>query len=847
MTMLTENKEVFVGRRQQMQIAMELLARAIEGKGATLFVSGEIGIGKSKFLDEIAARAVRQGAEMVVAKASCGAHAGIADAYLPFKMILREIVLENEKDQGKGKTKPFIKKALKVVYELAPDIAGFFFPPGTVAVKGAMYLFSGFSIQKKSTVVTGSLDQEKIFDQYTNALKKLSETSPLLIIVDDAHWADDASLSLLFHLARNTSSNRIFMVVAYRPSSSESHEHHRQQVDDLVPDLVRYGSHHIDLDWNKHTAEGQKGAEEFVKTYLSENYPNNNFPDHFAPSLIRKSGGNPLFVFELLSSLEAEGTISQKDDCWFLGKDFRAERDLPERLDVIAQQRVAQLTTELRSVLTCASIEGDEFTAEVVAKVKNLDQGQILSLLVDRLNKGHHLVDEKGEKMLGGAKVLSLFEFRHKLLRQHLYQNLSGAEKRMLHAKVGECLEVLYANRIDDVAPILAEHFSQAKAHSKAIYYLVLSASNNAKAFAYNDAIVNYEKALELLQMAQQPQGDQRLKILLELGNLHELTGDYAEATTYLEDSRQLAEQLNDKTSLGWALNSLADILREKGEYEKAETLYKECASLAEEVGDRGLILEISNDLAELYQHMDESLFVDESLDGDIAWEVSFKHADKVCKHAVLPEDAENLRRAYNTMGNLHMVHNDFDKAMRAYQHSLDIANKYKLKPVSLNNIGECYRLQGKLDDAKDYYEQYLDWTQRAHDRSGEATAWNNLAIVELERGRFDRCHECFDRSLELSQKFGYTECAVESLIMKGRALILQSRLTDAVGLFEEALRLNKLGAESGTAGEILFNVGKLFFSKGERSYAKWFLQQAIAAQSAAPWMNDANLLLDKC
>jgi predicted ATPase len=787
--MLTENKEVFVGRKQQMEIAMELLAQAIEGKGATLFVSGEIGIGKTKFLDEIAARAVRQGAEIVVAKASCGAHAGIADAYLPFKMILREIVLENEKDQGKGKTKPFIKKALKVVYELAPDIAGFFFPPGTVAVKGAMYLFSGFSIQKKSTVVTGSLDQEKIFDQYTNALKKLSETSPLLIIVDDAHWADDASLSLLFHLARNTSSNKIFMVVAYRPSSSESHEHHRQQVDDLVPDLVRYGSHHIDLDWNKHTAEGQKGAEEFVKTYLSENYPNN----------------------------------------------------------VIAQQRVAQLTTELRSVLTCASIEGDEFTAEVVAKVKNLDQGQILSLLVDRLNKGHHLVDEKGEKMLGGAKVLSLFEFRHKLLRQHLYQNLSGAEKRMLHAKVGECLEVLYANRIDDVAPILAEHFSQAKAHSKAIYYLVLSASNNAKAFAYNDAIVNYEKALELLQMAQQPQGDQRLKILLELGNLHELTGDYAEATTYLEDSRQLAEQLNDKTSLGWALNSLADILREKGEYEKAETLYKECASLAEEVGDRGLILEISNDLAELYQHMDESLFVDESLDGDIAWEVSFKHADKVCKHAVLPEDAENLRRAYNTMGNLHMVHNHFDKAMRAYQHSLDIANKYKLKPVSLNNIGECYRLQGKLDDAKDYYEQYLDWTQRAHDRSGEATAWNNLAIVELERGRFDRCHECFDRSLELSQKFGYTECAVESLIMKGRALILQSRLTDAVGLFEEALRLNKLGAESGTAGEILFNVGKLFFSKGERSYAKWFLQQAIAAQSAAPWMNDANLLLDKC
>jgi predicted ATPase len=843
---MEQSEKIFVCREEELQTILDCLQRALQGHGSVLFISGEVGIGKTALLDRIVALAKKEHQELIIARTTCSSNWGISDAYLPFKILFRQIIETDDKPEGKKKKTGSSKETTRILYEFAPDVAGLFFPPATIAVKGVLYFISQLRNQPKDSQ-SHQLSQEKIFDQCTNALIRLSEKQPILIVIDDVHWADNASLSLLFYLARNIQNSRVMMLVAYRPSHKDPSQLGGPSLDQMVREIIRYGGQLVSLDWDSHSTEGREKIMEFVSTYMSKRYIDHDFHPSFLRLITDKSGGNPLFVEELLNSLQENGTINKTNQKWSLTKDVQTLENIPDKLDAVVQERIAQLTTDLRNILTCASVEGDEFTAEVLARVKNLSEDQTLDLVVSRLERGYHLIDEKGEKILGSERILSLFEFRHKLLRQHLYREMSQAEKRRLHARVGECLEALHGDRATEVAPLLAQHFYLGKDFPKALHYTMLSASNNTKAFAYKDAIRNYLKALEILDSMQEPPNELRLKVLNELGSLFKITGDYSESLNFTNQALELANTLADKASTAWALNNLGDVAKLKGDYEEAEEKYRQCSQLAEELADHNLLIEVSNDLSELYHSMDEDLFIEDNIEGSTAWELSHKHASYVIKHATLPEDAENLRRAHNTLGNLHRIHLDFHTAMKHLNTSLEISRKYKLKPVALNNIGECFRLQGKHNEAVDYYIQYLEWAKQAGDKVAQAIALNNIAIVESERKDFERSIEYFNKSLELSLKFGYVHCAIESLLMKGKLLFEKGNMHEAKELISHALKLNKREIPTDSFAHMLFVAGEMMFSKGEQSNTIWFIEQAIKMQPSAEWIREARVLLERC
>lgn len=844
---MNASNKVFVCRENEVKNALDRLGQAIKGDGSVLFVSGEIGIGKTDLINQIATQALIKHTDLVVLKASCASHFGVSDAYLPFKSIFRQIIdQENKTSDGSKKRKFFSKDTLKILNEFAPDVAALFFPAGKVAAKGVLFFFSRYtSLGKESG--PHQLDQEKIFDQCVTALTRISELHPVMIIIDDLHWADNATLSLLFHIARNINRSKLFIIAAYRSAGKDVDEVSKRNLDHTVNEILRYGGNQIKLDWDSHSAAGKRDIAEFVTQYLASRYSGYPFPFSFVTLLAERSGGNPLFIDELLNTLEENGSIRREGENLVLSESLQSLDKIPDRLEAIAEQRIAHLTKELRSILTCASVEGDEFSSEVLAKVKNLNEEQAFDLIVQQLEKGHHLVDEKGEKLLESNKILSLFEFRHKLLREHLYRELSQVEKRRMHSKVGECLEVLYTNRIDEVAPLLARHFDLAKDIQKALHYTILSASNNAKFFAYKDAIQNYRKALELLQSMPNPSKETELKILIEIGALHKISGDYSEASDFLSRALALANSQGAKESAAWTLNNLGDIAKMKGEYQEAEERYNQCSQIAEELHDKDLLIEIANDLAELYHSMDEDLFLEDNIEGTTAWELSFKHASYVSKHASLPHNADNLRRAYNTLGNLYRVHADLQTSVMNYEKSLEISQQFNLKPVALNNLGECHRLHGKLNEAYDYYTRYLAWAKKSGDKVAQAIALNNLALVEAERNQTNAALEYFNKSLDLSLTYGYVHCAVESLLVKGKLLLQDGDERNAQQCFSQALSLNKRESASDTLSTLLFVSGELMISKGEEQIAIWFLEEAIKREPSAQWAATAKQLIEKC
>ena len=145
---------------------------------------------------------------------------------------------------------------------------------------------------------------------------------------------------------------------------------------------------------------------------------------------------------------------------------------LPARVEGVIEKRIQRLEKELRSILTIASVEGETFTAEVVARVQQVQERGLVQRLSQELDKQHRLVTAQILAWLGSQR-LSLYRFRHQLFQQYVYHSLTEMERAYLHEAVGNVLEAIYGEQTEQVAVQLARHFEQAGLHEKAVTYLL--------------------------------------------------------------------------------------------------------------------------------------------------------------------------------------------------------------------------------------------------------------------------------------------------------------------------------------------------------------------------------------
>jgi predicted ATPase len=358
----------------------------------------------------------------------------------------------------------------------------------------------------------------------------------------------------------------------------------------VVNELQRVsGDRPIDLD----RCEGRQ----FVEALLDAE-PNRLSAD-FRAQLVRRTEGHPLFTVELLRGLQEAGDlVRDAEGRWAEGPALHWGR-LPARVEAVIAERIGRLSDRCRALLAVASVEGEEFTAEAIARVLGVDESVVFQCLDGDLGDRHRLVTAVSLRRLG-AQTRSSFRFRHHLFQRYLYDHLDAVRRARLHEAVGGALEALCGQAPDDLdalAPRLAWHFEMAGLLGRAATYYLRAGQRAARLAAHEDAIGHLTRGLALLEGLPDSAEKARLELDLQLAITSPFVlarGCWApERTQAVEKAYALAEQpaLKDSAERRAALAVVASFAFWSAEPDRCLQVGGQLIDLAEHSGDAQQLL----------------------------------------------------------------------------------------------------------------------------------------------------------------------------------------------------------------------------------------------------------------
>jgi DNA-binding SARP family transcriptional activator/predicted ATPase len=538
-TLLPVAPSLFVSREGELAKLDSFLERALGGQGQVAFVSGVAGSGKTALLAQFARQAMARYPNLVAAGGNCNAQAGSGDPYLPFREILQLLSGEIEAHRAGGGLSPEHARRLwvllpvtaRALMKLGPDLVGTLVPGEPLLRRIQAFAPDGTARWERLEALArregGLPSQTDLFDQATQVLQAVAEQYPLLLLLDDLQWADQGTVSLLFHLGRRLGAGRILVVGVYRPAtvalgtpspgtSAAGGSWGRHPLEPVLHEFGRdWGDIGVDLD----QADGRAFVEAFIDTEP------NCLDVAFRETLYGHTGGNPLFTIELLRGLQERGDlVRDKAGRWVPGPALHWER-LPARVDAVIAERIDRLPAECQELLQVASVEGEEFTTEVLARVANLDVPRVIRCLSETLSKQHRLV--RAARLLRrepGGQTLSCYRFAHGLFQRYVYDHLDGVARAHLHRSVAEALEALRlegevgaeAGAQDPTAPgRLAWHWEAAGRFDKAAGSLLQAGNRAMQLTAYAEAVQLLRRGLALVQRL--PESPERAQLERQL------------------------------------------------------------------------------------------------------------------------------------------------------------------------------------------------------------------------------------------------------------------------------------------------------------------------------------------
>jgi DNA-binding SARP family transcriptional activator/predicted ATPase len=591
-------KPLFVARGLELEQLFGHLENAVSGDGRVVFVTGEAGAGKTALLQEFTSKAMEALPDLVAATGMCNAHIGQGDPYLPMREIMGQLTGDVEARWAAGAITqdharrlwecfPIVADALAI---RGPDLIDVFVP--SIPLLGRAMAHGGEerewaarlkeTVERKAKLAPVPASQQiGLFQQYTRVLTELSQQHPLVLVLDDLQWADAGSIGLLFHLGRHLAGNPILVLGAYRQEElALGRDGERHPLESVINEFGRtFGPTTVDL--------GKADRRGFINALLDSEA--NRLGAPFREMLSRQTLGHPLFTTELLRGMQERGDLVRgPDGGWIEGESLDWET-LPARVESVIAERVGRLSQWELAALQLASVEGEVFTAEVLAQVLGIEEREMLQLLGQGLVRKHRLIRAESIEHLGG-KLVSRYRFRHILFQKYVYGSLDDVERIHLHAEIGVVLEKLRPAEggIPGAALQLARHFQAAGDLEKAVGHLYKAGEHAVRLTAYPEAIADLSRGLELLQ--QLPPTTMRdqleLDLQLTLGMAWRLRGASPEGRAAFERARELARQLNRPVQLTLVLGELCVFHYVQAEYAQALDLAKDALHVAMETGD---------------------------------------------------------------------------------------------------------------------------------------------------------------------------------------------------------------------------------------------------------------------
>jgi serine/threonine protein kinase/predicted ATPase len=565
-----------VGRSREQQELADGFTAAAAGHGALLCVTGQPGLGKTSlvetFLDELASA----GHVCSVARGRCSERLAGTEAYLPFLEALDSLL---QGDHGAG--------AVRLLKAVAP----------TWYVQVAPATADASREQLAEAARTSS--QERMKRELIAFFQEMSRLRPVVLFLDDIHWADASTVDLLAYLGARCAGLRLLMVAAYRPTELLLNQHPFVAVQ---LELQRHGvCREVSLGLLSRAA---------VENYLALAYAGHKFPADFADLIHGKTEGNPLFLVDLLRYLRDRGVIALGPAGWALTQavpDF--QRELPESVRSMLRKKIALLAKPDLRLLSAASVQGHEFDSAVAARILDMDAAEVEERLA-ALDRVHGLVRLRQELQFRDGTWTLRYQFVHVLYQNTLFAALQPSRRAAWSAAVARLLLAFHGDQGAAAAGALAMLFEAAREPAPAIDYFLQAARNAVRVFGHREAEALARRGLALLpQVPDTPaRAQQELALLLSLGvALVAIQGFAAPEVeqTYLR-ARELCQQAEDVPTLFPVLYGLWNVYLVRCELPRCLELAAQVGALAEAQSDRSFRLVAHNVLQQPLFHRGE-------------------------------------------------------------------------------------------------------------------------------------------------------------------------------------------------------------------------------------------------
>jgi predicted ATPase/DNA-binding winged helix-turn-helix (wHTH) protein len=454
-----------VGREESFAYLHGRLAQARQGKRQLVFVTGEAGIGKTALVEAFAAQ-VATDQNMWTVRVECIEQYGTGEAYLPVLEAL-----------GRLCRVPEGRRLIALLQHQAP----------TWLMRMPWLLGEKDRNALQNRVLNAT--REGMLLEIAEVIEALTAEIPLVLVVEDLHWSDYATLDLISFLARRHEAARLLIIGTYRPVEVIINEHPLKGVKQALEMQERCVELPLEL-----------LSESEVAAYLEARFQESQFPASLTQLLYQCTDGNPLFLVTMVEYMLAQRILGLHNGRWILQAEIKAvEIDIPESLRQMIEQQFERLTSEEQRILEAASVLGVEFSAPAVAAALEKELVEI-EACCDVLSRKKNVLKAVGSVEWPDGTVAAYYAFLHWLYQYVSYQRIGMTQRVRLHQRIGKRLELAYGHHVGQIAAELAVHFARGRETHRAILYLQYAADTASRRFAYRESISYLTQALELVE-----------------------------------------------------------------------------------------------------------------------------------------------------------------------------------------------------------------------------------------------------------------------------------------------------------------------------------------------------------
>jgi len=479
-----------VGREAELDLLAARLARAHAGERQIVFVAGPPGIGKTALVDAfLASPAVRNGAAAAwVGRATCFERHGQAEPLYPVYEALACLAQP-----------PHVERVVGLMRRTAPMwLAQMPWLIGDAEAAALRRSLQGVKAERMPRELAALLDEATV-------------DRTLVLVFEDLHWSDPATVDALTLLAQRPPAQRLLVIGTFRPGEAAARESR------LALAVQRLRAHGQSVELSLRDLD-----EHAVGAYLAARFPGHAFPAAFAGMIHAHTKGHPLFLIAAIDHLRSRGWILETSPGWQLSAapeslELGVGDDLRQMIDVLVQQR----TPGERTLLEAASVAANEITTRVLSAAMEWEPATV-ERHCETLAREAHLLEAAGAVQWPDGTRARRYRFTHELYRRSVYEAIPDERRARLHQRVGEALEAAYGAQSQDVAPQLAMHFERGGDKARTLRYLTAAGLRARQRFASREAIAYFEAALALaMSLPAAAERDQReLEIRMGLGRV---------------------------------------------------------------------------------------------------------------------------------------------------------------------------------------------------------------------------------------------------------------------------------------------------------------------------------------